>query len=96
MHYSNYAFSKDDEKTLIAKADHSLKFGQRMELTRLDIEQINRLYPCEKKISIRDARNLIPNMTERDVEKRKRDMEDREEQEESRMLDHIEDWLNSY
>jgi len=70
MHYSNHAFSNDGEETLISKADPTLKFGQRIQLTQLDIQQINRLYPCEKTY---DKRDLVPNMTERDVEKRKRD-----------------------
>jgi hypothetical protein len=70
MHYSNYAFSNDGEVTIVSKADKNLKFGQRVQLTNLDIKQINRLYPCDKKYS---KRGLIPDMTERDVERRKRD-----------------------
>lgn len=72
MHYSNYAFTRDEKKTLIAKSDHNLKFGQRVQLTKLDVEQINRLYPCNKKF---DESELLPDMTERDVVRRKRDYE---------------------
>lgn len=100
MHYSNFAFSKDEKETLISKNDPSLKFGQRMELTPLDVKQINRLYPCDKRISSRDSKNLIPNMTERDIEERKRDAERdqmrREERERERDAvrneDAMEDW----
>lgn len=92
MQYSNFAFSKDDEKTLIAKADPTLKFGQRMMMTPLDIEQINRLYPCGKKLKERAFNKLIPDMTEHDIEERKRDME---RDSEEKILGRIQDWLSA-
>lgn len=76
MHYSNYAFSDDGEETLISINDPDLKFGQRVQLTKLDVKQINKLYPCDKKI---DTSILLPDMTETDIERKKRDeMRDRD------------------
>ena len=72
MHYSNDAFSKDDEATLIAKPDHDLKFGQRVQWTCLDVKQINTLYPCHK-LEFCDKDFFVPNMTKKDVLQRKRD-----------------------
>lgn len=71
MHYSNYAFSSDEQKTLISKHDPDLKFGQRVQWTCLDVKQINRLYDCPA-FECNDD-DLIPDMTEHDVTERKRD-----------------------
>ena len=59
-------------ETLISKSDPTLKFGQRVQLSLLDVIQINRLYPCDKKLTKREADELIPNMTEKDIEDRKK------------------------
>ena len=48
MHYSNYAFSKNDEATLESRFDPDLDFGQRKMISHLDAQEINRLYPCNK------------------------------------------------
>ena len=72
MHYGNYAFSEDDEATIIAKFDKHLKFGQRIQWTCLDVKMINRLYPCDKHL---DCNNhfFMPQMTKDDVLRKKRD-----------------------
>ena len=74
MHYGNYAFSDDDQATIIAKFDSHLKFGQRKQWTYLDVKMINRLYPCNKKADPTDP-FFMPEMTKEDVLRRKRDEE---------------------
>lgn len=49
MHYSNDAFSRNGEPTLISKIYPRLRFGQRQQLSILDVEEINRLYECKKR-----------------------------------------------
>ncbi|XP_065682607.1 zinc metalloproteinase nas-4 isoform X1 [Hydra vulgaris] len=64
MHYSNDAFSKNGKDTLVAKVDQGLKFGQRTQLSHLDVQQINRLYPCpHPKVNHYDVDYLIQDMT---------------------------------
>ena len=46
MHYPNHAFSKNDEVTLEAINDPSIRFGQRKMMTCGDAETVNRLYRC--------------------------------------------------
>lgn len=46
MHYSNYAFSRNKKPTLISKIYPRLRFGQRKQLSHLDVYQINKLYNC--------------------------------------------------
>lgn len=45
MHYGPFAFSKNGEPTIISK-DPYAKIGQRIGLSRKDIEKINRMYQC--------------------------------------------------
>jgi len=52
MHYSNYAFSKNDEVTLQSKVAPELDFGQRKMISHLDVVEINKLYPCKAKEEI--------------------------------------------
>jgi len=66
MHYSNHAFSKNGKDTIVAKVDPSLRFGQRIQFTTLDIESINRLYNCDKDVT-RYADELEDNVTAEDV-----------------------------
>jgi len=73
MHYSNHAFSNDGKATLISIHDPNLHFGQRVQWTCLDLKQINRLYGCPARTHCKGDDELIPDMTERDVERRKRD-----------------------
>ena len=56
MHYSNYAFSKNDEVTLQSKFDADLDFGQRKMISHLDAQEINRLYPCNKSFDSKSQR----------------------------------------
>lgn len=72
MHYSNHAFSKNDEDTLVSKFDPTLKFGQRKMLTHLDVKQINTLYRCNKRKRVRDDL-LHDDMTPNIILKRRRD-----------------------
>ena len=79
MHYSNHAFSRNDEDTLVAKIDPSLRFGQRRQLTPYDVEQINTLYPCSNKDGLCEQEDssyeLVEDMTPSDVLQKKRDEE---------------------
>ncbi|EDO39620.1 predicted protein, partial [Nematostella vectensis] len=45
MHYSRYAFSNDDEPTIVTKKRRVL-IGQRIGLSKWDVYQINKLYGC--------------------------------------------------
>ena len=64
MHYSNDAFSANGKATLVAKVDGDLKFGQRIQLSHLDVQQINQLYPCPNpKVSHYSVDYLIQDMT---------------------------------
>ena len=71
MHYSNYAFSKNDEMTLVSKFDEDLEFGQRQMLSHLDVKEINTLYRCKKKFERGDL--LYDDMTNKVILQRRRD-----------------------
>jgi len=45
MHYSEYAFSRNGRKT-IAPISLGVRIGQRHDLSKIDIKQINNLYKC--------------------------------------------------
>ena len=79
MHYSNRAFSRNDEDTLVAKIDPSLRFGQRRQLTPYDIQQLNTSYPCHNKDGLCEQEDsgyeLVEDMTPSDVLRKKRDEE---------------------
>lgn len=74
MHYSNYAFSTNGKKTLLAKHDHNLKFGQRKRLSQSDVKQINRLYHCTN-VRYND-KYLLDDMTDDDVVRQKRERDE--------------------
>lgn len=46
MHYSKFAFSKNGQPTIVAKADSNLVFGQAPRMSQNDIDRVNRLYQC--------------------------------------------------
>ncbi|AWP01131.1 putative low choriolytic enzyme-like [Scophthalmus maximus] len=46
MQYSNNAFSKNGQPTIVARKDPNLKFGNAKEMSTNDIARINRLYKC--------------------------------------------------
>ncbi|KAM7397192.1 hypothetical protein PAMP_020184 [Pampus punctatissimus] len=46
MHYSKYAFSKNNQPTLVAIPDSSVEFGTATEMSQKDIIRLNRLYKC--------------------------------------------------
>ncbi|CAK6976975.1 high choriolytic enzyme 1-like [Scomber scombrus] len=46
MHYSKYAFSKNDQPTIVAKSNPNLNFGHARTLSANDIARVNRLYNC--------------------------------------------------
>ncbi|XP_042266826.1 high choriolytic enzyme 1-like [Thunnus thynnus] len=46
MHYSKYAFSKNNKPTLVAIPDSSVQFGTATEMSQKDILRLNRLYKC--------------------------------------------------
>lgn len=96
MHYSNGAFSRDGENTLVAKMDAELEFGQRKQFSCLDIKEINALYKCTvpsaATIEIYCKDELMNDMTAADVEEQKDQREQRAEEEkkldeESYMID---------
>lgn len=47
MHYSEYAFSKNSQKTITPKVS-SAKLGQREGLSRGDVRKVNNMYNCKK------------------------------------------------
>jgi len=72
MHYSNHAFSDNGKETLVAKFDEKLIFGQRKIASKLDIDEINKLYQrCTPKKT--HAEYLHENMTAKKVIENKRD-----------------------
>lgn len=48
MHYSNSAFSKNGRATITYVKDPRKKLGQRDQLSKIDIRQLNKLYKCAK------------------------------------------------
>ncbi|KAM4618875.1 high choriolytic enzyme 1-like [Polymixia lowei] len=46
MHYHRYAFSKNNQPTLVAIPDSSVEFGKATEMSQNDILRVNRLYNC--------------------------------------------------
>lgn len=49
MHYSKYAFSKDQRIPTIIPTDEKAVIGQRLGLSYYDREEINSLYHCKGK-----------------------------------------------
>ncbi|XP_032237452.1 zinc metalloproteinase nas-4 isoform X2 [Nematostella vectensis] len=47
LHYHNKAFTNDGEPTLIDKEDPSRVFGQRKQMSKNDVRQLNKEYACE-------------------------------------------------
>jgi len=75
MQYSNRAFSRNGRKTLIAKVDPGLRFGQREQISHLDVQEINTLYNCLPNHA--DVSKLHADMTPEQAERRRRDQADR-------------------
>uniref|UniRef100_A0A3P8SZK5 Metalloendopeptidase n=1 Tax=Amphiprion percula TaxID=161767 RepID=A0A3P8SZK5_AMPPE len=46
MHYSKYAFSKNNEPTMVAIPNANVQFGTATEMSQKDITRLNRLYKC--------------------------------------------------
>ncbi|XP_013876852.1 low choriolytic enzyme [Austrofundulus limnaeus] len=46
MHYSKYAFSKNEKPTIVAKADPNYDWGRAKKMSSNDIARINKLYQC--------------------------------------------------
>ncbi|XP_073328283.1 high choriolytic enzyme 1-like [Pagrus major] len=46
MHYHQYAFSKNNQPTLVAIPDSSVEFGLASEMSQMDIIRLNKLYNC--------------------------------------------------
>ncbi|XP_059191646.1 hatching enzyme 1.2-like [Centropristis striata] len=46
MHYHEYAFSKNNQPTLVAIPDSSVQFGVASEMSQKDIIRLNKLYGC--------------------------------------------------
>jgi len=51
LHYGNYAFSKNNRRTLQAIGDHSMQLGNSKGLSKLDVVRLNALYDCKSKVS---------------------------------------------
>ena len=49
MHYGNYAFSKNNKKTMKAIVDGSVTLGNSKGLSALDVVKLNALYDCKSK-----------------------------------------------
>uniref|UniRef100_A0A3Q2YTA8 Metalloendopeptidase n=1 Tax=Hippocampus comes TaxID=109280 RepID=A0A3Q2YTA8_HIPCM len=48
MHYNNFAFSKNQRPTIVAKSNPNLLFGLAREMSSNDIARVNALYGCGK------------------------------------------------
>ncbi|XP_005747702.1 high choriolytic enzyme 1-like [Pundamilia nyererei] len=46
MHYHKYAFSKNNQPTLVAIPNSNVEFGYATEMSQMDILRLNRLYGC--------------------------------------------------
>ncbi|XP_022078274.1 hatching enzyme 1.2-like [Acanthochromis polyacanthus] len=46
MHYSKYAFSKNNQPTMVAIPNANVQFGMATEMSQNDITRLNRLYKC--------------------------------------------------
>ena len=46
MHYDQYAFSINGEKTIVAIEDANTDLGQRDGMSELDFKKLNKLYSC--------------------------------------------------
>nr|XP_046250282.1 hatching enzyme 1.2-like [Scatophagus argus] len=46
MHYSKYAFSKNNQPTMVAIPNSSVQFGTATEMSQKDILRLNKLYQC--------------------------------------------------
>ncbi|XP_034535778.1 high choriolytic enzyme 1-like [Notolabrus celidotus] len=46
MHYSNFAFSRNGQATIVAKSNPSLMFGQASRMSQNDIDRVKKLYQC--------------------------------------------------
>ncbi|XP_077299334.1 seminal metalloprotease 1-like [Arctopsyche grandis] len=65
LHYSNHAFSKNRNKTMIPLKPRKLKMrmGQRKKMTDKDILKLNRLYHCKDKIQPSNIQNTVDDLT---------------------------------
>ena len=57
MHYDNKAFTKNGKDTLQSLTNPKMKLGQMKRLTKTDVNQINKLYRCSKRV--RKGMNII-------------------------------------
>ncbi|XP_057307440.1 zinc metalloproteinase nas-4-like isoform X2 [Hydractinia symbiolongicarpus] len=46
MHYGNYAFSLNGQKTIVSKSNPSERLGQRVGLSDIDVKQLKKYYKC--------------------------------------------------
>ncbi|XP_057307438.1 zinc metalloproteinase nas-4-like [Hydractinia symbiolongicarpus] len=46
MHYGNYAFSNNRQKTIVSKSNPNERLGQRNGLSPIDVNQLNKYYKC--------------------------------------------------
>uniref|UniRef100_A0A3B3WLZ1 Metalloendopeptidase n=1 Tax=Poecilia mexicana TaxID=48701 RepID=A0A3B3WLZ1_9TELE len=46
MHYGKYAFSKNENPTIVAKSDPNYDWGRATKMSANDIARVNRLYGC--------------------------------------------------
>lgn len=46
MHYGNYAFSTNRQKTIVSKSNPSETLGNRVGLSTIDVQQLNKYYKC--------------------------------------------------
>lgn len=51
MHYGSHAFSKNGKRTIKAIKQPNVEFGQRRGFSETDIQQLNALYDCKRKLN---------------------------------------------
>ncbi|PWS22732.1 hypothetical protein DKP78_16835, partial [Enterococcus faecium] len=50
MHYSRFAFSRNGQPTIVPIPDSNVAIGRATEMSKWDIDRINRLYGCAKQL----------------------------------------------
>ncbi|KAK7912809.1 hypothetical protein WMY93_013020 [Mugilogobius chulae] len=87
MQYERYAFSKNNLPTMEPIPDPNITFGQATQMSKNDIDRLNRLYQCSKVEAVKiplHFSHFLCGYEEREREKRQRERERKRERERDR------------